>query len=120
MKTIVALATPPMNGAIHIIRISGNDAFNMINSISKQRISKRGYEMQKVDILDKNKEILDHVIVNKFVAPHSFTGEDSVEINCHGGYYLAQQIINLLISHGCVLAKPGEFSQRAFMNNKLS
>jgi tRNA modification GTPase len=120
MKTIVALATPPMNGAIHIIRISGNDAFNIINNISKQKISKRGYEMQKVNIVDKNKQIIDHVIINKFVSPHSFTGEDSIEINCHGGYYLAQQIINLLISYGCIMAKPGEFSQRAFMNNKLS
>jgi tRNA modification GTPase len=119
MKTIIALATPPMNGAIHIIRISGPDTFRIVKTISKEKIIKTGYTMQKISIIDQ-KQIIDQVIINKYVAPHSFTGEDSIEINCHGGYYLANCIIKLLIAHGCTLAKPGEFSQRAFMNNKLS
>jgi tRNA modification GTPase len=117
-KTIVALATPPMNGAIHIIRISGDNAFNLVNRICSNKITRKGYEIQKTNILDNNK-IIDHVLINKFVAPKSFTGEDLVEINCHGGYYLASKIIELLIKYGCVLALPGEFTQRAYMNGKL-
>jgi tRNA modification GTPase len=119
MKTIVALATAPMNGAIHIIRISGPDTFNIINQVATTHIQKRGYHIQRTKIVDKNKT-LDDVLINTFVAPKSFTGEDLVEINCHGGYYLANKIIELLIQHGCVVALAGEFTQRAFMNNKLT
>jgi tRNA modification GTPase len=109
-----------MNGAIHIIRISGDATFKVINSISKQKVTRCGYQMQKIDLVDEHNRVVDHVIINKYVSPHSFTGEDTIEINCHGGYYLANKIIDLLINRGCSLAKPGEFSQRAFMNNKLN
>jgi tRNA modification GTPase len=119
MKTIVALATPPMNGAIHIIRISGSKAFNIVNKITTSKIIKRGYEIQKTNILS-DKKIIDSVLINKFVSPKSFTGEDLIEINCHGGYYLANKIIELLLRFGCVLALPGEFTQRAYLNNKLT
>jgi tRNA modification GTPase len=119
MKTIVALSTPPLNAAVHIIRISGTEAFNIINQITTTKILKIGYKIQKTKIID-NQQIIDNVLINTFVTPQSYTGEDLVEINCHGGYFLANKIIELLIKHGCVLALPGEFTQRAFMNNKLT
>ncbi|GHU47458.1 hypothetical protein FACS1894218_1890 [Bacilli bacterium] len=119
MKTIVALSTPPINGAIHIIRVSGSSAFTIINKISSPKILKKGYIIQKIKILNKNK-VVDNVLVNTFVAPKTFTGEDLIEINCHGGIHLANMIINLLITHGCSLARPGEFSERAFLNHKIT
>jgi tRNA modification GTPase len=119
MKNIVALATPPMNGAIHIIRMSGPDVFDIINKITTRQIVKKGYIVQRTQLTDNN-QVIDDVLVNTFVNPKSFTGEDLVEINCHGGYYLANKIIQLLIKYGCVLALPGEFTQRAYMNNKLT
>ncbi|MDR2823374.1 MAG: tRNA uridine-5-carboxymethylaminomethyl(34) synthesis GTPase MnmE [Mycoplasmataceae bacterium] len=118
-NTIVALATAPMNSAIHIIRVSGPKTYDIVNSITDIKIVKKHYSVQKVKIID-DKKIIDHVLMIKFVAPRSFTGEDTIEINCHGGLFLASIIIKLLIKHGCELAKPGEFSQRAFMNNKLT
>jgi tRNA modification GTPase len=119
MKTIVALATPPMNAAIHIIRISGSNAFNIVNKLVSNKISKKGYCIHHTKIMDNN-QIIDDVLINTFVAPKSFTGEDLIEVNCHGGYYLANKIIQLLIKFGCILALPGEFTQRAYMNNKLT
>jgi tRNA modification GTPase len=119
LKTIVALATPPMNAAIHIIRISGFNVFSIVNKITKPKIVKKGYVIQHVKLIDGNK-VIDDVLVNTFIAPKSFTGEDLVEINCHGGYYLANKIIQLLVKYGCALALPGEFTQRAYMNNKLT
>jgi tRNA modification GTPase len=67
-----------------------------------------------------NDQKIDQVLLIKFVSPKSYTGEDLIEINCHGGYFLANKIIQLLISKGCRLAKHGEFTQRAFINNKIS
>ncbi|MDR2369274.1 MAG: tRNA uridine-5-carboxymethylaminomethyl(34) synthesis GTPase MnmE [Mycoplasmataceae bacterium] len=119
MKTIVALSTPPMNGAIHIIRMSGPKSFAIINRLTTQKIIKKGYIIQRSQLLD-DKQVIDDVLINTFVAPKSFTGEDLVEINCHGGYYLANKIMQLLIKHGCTLALPGEFTQRAYLNNKLT
>ncbi|MDR0826222.1 MAG: tRNA uridine-5-carboxymethylaminomethyl(34) synthesis GTPase MnmE [Mycoplasmataceae bacterium] len=119
MKTIVALSTPPINGAIHIIRVSGSNAFSIVNKVCFPKLIKKGYIVQKTKILNKGKKI-DDVLVSTFVAPKTFTGEDVIEINCHGGIHLANMIINLLIANGCVLAKPGEFSERAFLNHKLT
>ncbi|GHU52129.1 tRNA modification GTPase MnmE [Bacilli bacterium] len=119
MKTIVALSTPPANGAIHIIRVSGQETYKIINKISDKLITKKGYSIQLTNICDKNK-IIDNVLVMKFVAPNSFTGEDLIEINCHGNLFLANKIIQLLIQNGCELAKHGEFSQRSFLNNKIT
>ncbi|GHU31076.1 hypothetical protein FACS1894166_01870 [Bacilli bacterium] len=119
MKTIVALSTPPIDGAIHIIRVSGDDAFTITNKICAPKITKKGYVVQKTKIFNKGVAI-DEVLISTFVAPKSFTGENSVEINCHGGIHLANMIIGLLIKHGCVLAKPGEFSERAFLNHKIN
>jgi tRNA modification GTPase len=118
-NTIVALATPPMNGAIHIIRISGSSTYSIINKITSSKITKIGYSIQRTFIVE-NKQKIDDVLIMKFVSPKSFTGEDLVEINCHGGYFLANKIINLLVENGCTLAKKGEFSKRSFMNKKIS
>jgi len=118
-KTIVALATPPMNSALHIIRISGDNVYPIINKIFDRKVPKEGYTIQYGYIVD-NKKKIDNVLIMKFVSPKSFTGEDMVEINCHGGIYLAKKIIELLIKKGCVLAERGEFSKRAFMNKKIN
>lgn len=118
MKTICALATARMNCAIHIIRISGPDCFPIINKIINKPIDKMGYKIWHRNIID-NSSIIDNVLINSFVAPKSYTGEDLIEINCHGGVYLADRIINLLTKHGCILAKPGEFSQRSLLNKKI-
>ncbi|MDR2557531.1 MAG: tRNA uridine-5-carboxymethylaminomethyl(34) synthesis GTPase MnmE [Mycoplasmataceae bacterium] len=118
-KTIVALATPPINCAIHIIRVSGEKTYPIIKQITKTNIAKTGYAIQRCKIYDQT-TIIDDVLLMKFVAPRSFTGEDLIEINCHGGIYLANKIIQLLIRHGATLAERGEFSQRAFLNHKIS
>ncbi|MDR2461821.1 MAG: tRNA uridine-5-carboxymethylaminomethyl(34) synthesis GTPase MnmE [Mycoplasmataceae bacterium] len=118
-NTIVALATPPMNCAIHIIRISGCKAYEIINKICDEKITKVGYSVQRTNIKD-DKQIIDNVLLIKFLQDKSFTGEDTIEINCHGGFYLANKIIKLLIKNGCRLANPGEFSQRAYMNKKIN
>jgi tRNA modification GTPase len=119
MEPIVALATPPMNSAIHIIRLSGDKIYDIVNKICKPKLIKKGYQIQRTNLINNNK-IIDNVLINTFVSPKSFTGEDIIEINCHGGYYLSQKIIKLLLQHGCQLAKPGEFTMRAVLNNKLN
>ncbi|MDE6476603.1 MAG: hypothetical protein K2L48_00090, partial [Mycoplasmoidaceae bacterium] len=119
MKTIVALSTPKFRSAIHIIRISGDKTYEILQRISKAKIKKEGYSIQKVDLFD-NLQKIDEVLLNKFIAPKSYTGEDLVEVNCHGSLYIANKIISLLIKNGCVMAKNGEFTKRAFLNNKIS
>lgn len=119
MKTIVALSTPALTSAIHIIRISGDKAYPILQKLSKQKITKKGYTIQKVDLFNGDEKI-DEVLLNKFVNPKSYTGEDLIEINCHGSTYIANKIISLLIKNGCSMAKRGEFTKRAFLNNKIS
>jgi tRNA modification GTPase len=120
METIVALATPPMNCAIHIIRLSGKDVFDIINKITKSEVKKIGNIIQYNYIIDENKKIIDEVLLNTFVEPKSFTGENSVEINCHGGVLVANKIIKLLVINGARHANRGEFSQRAMINKKIN
>ena len=119
-ETICALATPPGIGAIGVIRLSGMNAITICDSIFK------GKDLNAVaantihfgSIRDENK-VLDEVLVSIFKAPHSYTGENSVEISTHGSSYIQQQIIQLLIKKGAKPAGPGEFTQRAFLNGKL-
>lgn len=118
MKTICALATPRLNAALHIIRLSGSNAFDIINKIVDKPIIPQGFKIHRRFILDNNNKI-DDVLISTFVSPKSFTGENLVEINCHGGVFLADKIINLLIKHGAYLAQKGEFTKRAFLNDKL-
>lgn len=118
--TIVALATPPGVGAIGVIRLSGNQAFNIANNIfpAKDLLLQRSHTMH-VGFLKDDERILDEVVVSLFRGPTSYTGEDVVEISCHGSPYVQQQVIDTCSKKGARLAKPGEFTQRAFLNGKL-
>lgn len=118
--TIVALATPPGIGAIGVIRMSGKLSFPIINKLfpSKDLISQPSHTLH-VGYITNSKENLDEVVVSLFKGPRSYTGEDIIEISCHGSPYVQQQIIDACMSKGARLAKPGEFTLRAFLNGKL-
>lgn len=120
MKTIVAIATPLFTSALHIIRISGPDTFSIVNNIIKRPLKIKGYTIQHNQIIDNNNIIIDDVLLNIFVKPHSFTGEDSIEINCHGNPLITKQILDLLVLKGCEYAGPGEFSMQAMLNRKMN
>ncbi|MDY4409088.1 MAG: tRNA uridine-5-carboxymethylaminomethyl(34) synthesis GTPase MnmE [Prevotella sp.] len=121
-NTICAIATP-VGGAIAIIRISGSNAINITDEIFYTISGKKLIDAQPNTIhyghIKDNDTTLDEVLVSIFKAPHSYTGEDSVEISCHGSKFILKQTLQLLIKHGCRQALPGEFTQRAFINGKL-
>ncbi|WP_291129372.1 tRNA uridine-5-carboxymethylaminomethyl(34) synthesis GTPase MnmE [Flavobacterium sp. UBA7682] len=122
-ETIVALASPSGAGAIAVIRISGNDAITMaeqvFQSVSGKAISKqKTHTIHLGHIIDEGK-VYDQVLLSIFKNPHSYTGEDVIEISCHGSTYIQQQIIQLLLRKGCRMAQAGEFTLRAFLNGKL-
>ena len=117
-KTIVALATPPLKSALAVIRLSGNDAFDILSKCFSKKINTDKREIYIGDIYDE--EVIDNVVVLAYRAPRSFTGENVCEIICHGSMLIANEIINTLIKYGAVNAKRGEFSQRAFLNNKIN
>jgi len=125
MSTITAISTAPGIGGIAVIRVSGKDAVKHCNTIfipKKKTLSLLLQEPNTVSfgsIVNLKNETIDEVLVIVFRAPHSFTGEDVVEISCHGSAYVQQQILQLLLQQGCALAKPGEFTQRAFLNGKM-
>ena len=122
--TIIALATPSGAGAISVIRISGKYAISIVNnsfrSVKKQKslIDQKTHTIHLGHILKDGKE-LDEVLVSVFKDPNSYTGENVVEISCHGSPYIQQEIIQLFLRHGCRIANPGEFTLRAFLNGKL-
>ncbi|MEQ9467945.1 MAG: tRNA uridine-5-carboxymethylaminomethyl(34) synthesis GTPase MnmE [Ekhidna sp.] len=119
--TIVALATPPGQGAIGIIRVSGSNTIPIVNELF------RGKDLTKVashtihlgTIRDDENKIIDEVLVSVFKGPHSYTKEDVIEISSHGSQYILQKILSLLIKKGARLAKPGEFTQKAFLNGRF-
>lgn len=118
--TIVALATPPGIGAIGVIRISGGLAINIIDKLfSSKKISAQPSHSLHVGLLKENEKLLDEVVVSVYKKPASYTGEDVIEISCHGSAYIHEQILQAVMRHGARLAKPGEFTQRAFLNGKL-
>ena len=118
--TIVALATPPGIGAIAVIRLSGKESFKIINDLfPSKNISLQLPNTLQVGYLKQNNKILDEVVLSLFRSPKSYTGEDVIEISCHGSPFIQQQIIAACIENGARLAKPGEFTQRAFLNGKL-
>jgi tRNA modification GTPase len=119
-ETIVALATPPGEGAIGVIRLSGADAIAIADKLFKGKpLSEQpGYTLHFGSIMD-GATAVDEVVASLYRAPKSYTGEDVVEFSCHGSGYVLQQVIRLCISQGAVMAKPGEFTQRAFLNGKL-
>jgi tRNA modification GTPase len=118
--TIAALATPPGIGAIGVIRLSGPQSFNIINSLfpSKDLTTEATHTIH-VGYLKHDNEVLDEVVVSLFKNPRSYTGEDVIEISCHGSPYVQQQVLDAVISSGARLAKPGEFTLRAFLNGKI-
>lgn len=118
--TIVALATAPGIAAIGILRLSGTKAFSIINELftSKNLMNEPSHTLH-VGFLKEKEKVIDEVVVSIFKSPHSYTGEDVVEISCHGSPYIHQQVIDACIRKGARLAKPGEFTQRAFLNGKL-
>lgn len=121
--TICAIATA-RGGAIGIIRVSGNEAISITDRIFKPMkgvalAERKAYTLTFGHILSAKGEIIDEVLVSVFRAPHSYTGEDSVEISCHGSQYILQQVMMRLIENGCRSAMPGEYTQRAFLNGKM-
>ncbi|MBP7497056.1 MAG: tRNA uridine-5-carboxymethylaminomethyl(34) synthesis GTPase MnmE [Bacteroidales bacterium] len=122
--TIVAIATAPGQSAIAVIRLSGADAFKIISKIfvaagkDKSIESMTTHSLHYGSIADKENTI-DNVLISIFRTPHSYTGEDLIEISCHGSVFIQQKILELLIDNGACLAKPGEFTMRAFLNKKM-
>jgi tRNA modification GTPase len=118
--TIVALATAPGVAAIGVIRLSGKETFSIVNDLfpSKDLLSQPSHTVQ-VGYIRDGEETLDEVVLSLFRSPRSYTGEDVIEISCHGSPYVQQQVIAACIKRGARLAKPGEFTQRAFLNGKL-
>jgi tRNA modification GTPase len=118
--TIVAIATPPGIGAIGVIRISGEKAFDIINQLfTSKDLTKQLSHTIHVGFLKEDGKDIDEVVVSLFKDPKSYTGEDVIEIGCHGSPYVQQQIVQAIIKKGARLARHGEFTQRAFLKGKL-
>ena len=123
-NTIIALATASGNGAIAVLRISGNSAISLVNSSfrsihkNKTLLKQNSHTVHLGHILDSERTI-DEVLVTVFKNPNSYTGEDVVEISCHGSTYIQQEIMQLFLRKGCRAANPGEFTLRAFLNGKM-
>jgi len=118
VDTICALATAP-GGAIGIIRISGPQALEILSRVFTKDVSAAPANTIHYGHIKNGAEIVDEVMASLFRAPHSYTGEDSVEISCHGSRYILNKVLNLLIAEGCRQAGPGEFTQRAYLNGKM-
>lgn len=121
--TIMALSTATGAGAIALIRLSGTNAIDITETVFKARSGKRlkdqkSHSIHLGDIIN-NKSVIDEVLVSIFKNPHSYTGEDVIEISCHGSPFIQQEIMKLLIEQGAETAKPGEFTLRAFLNGKM-
>ncbi len=119
-EIIVALATPPGIGAIGVIRLSGDGAISLVNELfpSKNLEAAAGNTLH-VGLLQNSDQLIDEVVLSVFKSPKSYTGEDVVEISCHGSTFIQQQIIEVCINKGARLATPGEFTLRAFLNGKM-
>ena len=121
--TICAPATTPGTGAISVIRVSGQEALDIADKVIKCRkgtISEaKGYTIKFGNVFSPDGDIVDEVLVSVFKAPHSYTGENSVEISCHASSFIVSSILNLLYGAGARAAQPGEFTQRAYLNGKM-
>ena len=120
MSTIVAISTAPGIGGIGIIRMSGENSFEILNKIfvtNDKPIA--GYTMKYGKIVDEKNVIIDEVLVSYFVAPNSYTRENVCEINSHGGMVVMKKILELCLKNGAILAEPGEFTKRAFLNGRI-
>ena len=117
MDTIAAIATPNGVGAISIVRLSGDEAYYIAKKLTKKDLSPRIATLAK--LYDSNNELIDIALVIYFKAPNSFTGEDIVEFQCHGGVIVSRLVLEELLKQGARIALPGEFSKRAFLNGKI-
>jgi len=123
--TIAAIATPPGMGAIAVLRISGSDAFVVLKKIFRTKkntsidIDNLQSHTMHFGTIVHNEVIIDEVLISIFKNPHSYTGDDTVEISCHGAVFIQQKILQIIISNEARMAAPGEFTMRAFMNKKL-
>ena len=123
-ETICALATAP-GGALGIIRVSGSQSLEILSHVFSKNLTAAlpntihyGHIVE-YDAVSQHQQIIDEVLVSIFRAPHSYTGEDSAEISCHGSRYILNKVLELLIQNGCRMAQPGEYTQRAFLNGKM-
>lgn len=123
MSTIAAISTAQGQGGIGVIRVSGEQAFTIVDKIFKSVSGKKIMDIKGYTALFghiyNNEEVLDEAVVLKYVAPKSFTGENVVEISCHGGMYITKEVLNEVIMAGASLAEPGEFTKRAYLNGKM-
>ena len=122
-NTICAISTPPGSGGIAVIRVSGQDAISICDrlfvSVKAINLSRQPVNTIVYGLVRHEGEVFDNVLVSVFHSPHSYTGEDTVEISCHGSLYIQQRLMQWLIESGARQALPGEFTQRAFMNGKM-
>ena len=123
MSTIAAISTAQGQGGIGVIRVSGEDSFTIVDKIFKSVSGKKIMDIKGYTALFghiyNNEEVMDEAVVLKYVAPKSFTGENVVEISCHGGMYITKEVLNAVIMSGASLAEPGEFTKRAYLNGKM-
>ena len=123
MSTIAAISTAQGQGGIGVIRVSGEQAFTIVDKIFKSVSGKKIMDIKGYTALFghiyNNEDVLDEAVVLKYVAPKSFTGENVVEISCHGGMYITKEVLNAVIMAGASLAEPGEFTKRAYLNGKM-
>jgi len=119
--TICALSTPPGTGAISLVRISGVKTMEILYAVFESKTHKQVFEPYRIYLgfIRDGIELIDEVLISFFQKPHSFTGEDMVEISCHGSTYIQKSLLELLVRKGCRLAEPGEFSMRSFLNGKM-
>ena len=121
-ETIVGISTALEKGAVSIIRLSGNNSIDLVNKVFKGKnlLNAKSHTITYGHIYDsKNDKIIDEVLVSVFRSPRSYTKEDVVEINCHGGILVTNIIFNLLVEFGARIAEPGEFTKRAFFNGRI-
>ncbi|RHZ37292.1 tRNA uridine-5-carboxymethylaminomethyl(34) synthesis GTPase MnmE [endosymbiont GvMRE of Glomus versiforme] len=122
-KTITALVTIPITQNVALIRISGPKTYNLISKFFDHSLPKYPQKKSQLvfgNIINHNKEIIDQVLLLCFYKPHSFTGEDVIEISCHGNLFIVNQILQLILENGAELAREGEFTKQAFFNGKLN
>lgn len=123
--TICAISTPAGTGGIAVLRVSGKEAFEVCQKCFRPKrkgtilAEQKPYTLHFGAVVDESGEEIDHVLLSVFKAPHSFTGEDTVEISCHGSVFIQSKILQTLIGCGCRMAQAGEFSMRAFANGKM-
>jgi len=121
MSAICAISTPYGSGGIAVIRVSGEESITIVDKLFHGRCALREAKAGSVHFgrIERNGEVLDEVLCSVFHAPHSFTGENTVEIACHGSLYIQQEMLRWLIDAGCKAAEPGEFTRRAFLNGRM-